>query len=369
MGIKPGKMENMVNKKSLGDFFNDKKVFITGHTGFKGSWLLSILRNFNTTIKGYALEPTLPKNLYSILNDDKKLCQSVIHDIRDEGKLQEEIVNFAPDIIFHLAAQPLVRYSYSHPLETYQINTIGTANVLNACRFLSKKCCVIIVTTDKVYQNNNRDYAYKEFDRLGGFDPYSASKAAAEIVTNSYRESFFNLKNIGLHKIAVASARAGNVIGGGDWSSDRIIADIIKALESNQKITIRNPEAIRPWQHILDPLFGYLYLAQNLYNDPQQFSGAWNFGPLENDTFSVKELVEKAIALWKSGSYEIISEADAPHETQLLKLNIDKSLEILKWRPLLGVATGIEWTIDWYKKSPETQKEFTFYQVQKYLEL
>ncbi|MDE3185323.1 MAG: CDP-glucose 4,6-dehydratase [Bacteroidota bacterium] len=362
-------MENMVNKKTLAEFFSDKKVFVTGHTGFKGSWLLSILKTFNSRVKGYALAPSHFTNLYSIVNNDDRLCKSVIHDIRDEKKLQEEIIDFAPDIIFHLAAQPLVRYSYAHPLETFKVNTIGTANVLNACRYLDKKCSVIIVTTDKVYENTDQDYAYKELDRIGGCDPYSASKAAAEIVTNSYRESYFNLKNIGVHNMAIATARAGNVIGGGDWSNDRIVADIVKALQKNQKIPIRNPNSIRPWQHVLDPLFGYLYLAQNLHNLPEKYSGGWNFGPLENDTYSVKELVEKAIGIWNSGSYEIISEDNAPHEAKLLKLNINKSLEVLNWKPLLPAATAIEWTIDWYKKSAETQKEFTFYQIQKYLEL
>jgi len=362
-------MENMVNKESLKNFFSDKKVFITGHTGFKGSWLLSILKNFNTIIKGYALAPSVPENLYSIVNDDNQLCKSIINDIRDEKKLQDEIVNFEPDIIFHLAAQPLVRYSYSNPLETFQVNTIGTANVLNACRFLKNKCSVVVVTTDKVYENTNKDYAYNEDDRLGGFDPYSASKAAAEIVTNSYKESFFNLKKIDFHKIAIASARAGNVIGGGDWASDRIIADIVKALENNQKIIIRNPNATRPWQHILDPLFGYLYLAQQLYSEPKIFSSAWNFGPCEKESVSVKELVEKSIAIWGSGSYEITTDADAPYEAQLLKLDISKSLDKLHWKPLLSSEKAIEWTIDWYKTPAESQKEFTFYQIEKYLEL
>jgi CDP-glucose 4,6-dehydratase len=369
MGIKPGKMENMVNKKSLKEFFSDKKVFITGHTGFKGSWLISILKSFNAIIKGYSLDPFLPKNLYSIVNDDHQLCQSVINDIRDEKKLREEIINFAPDIIFHLAAQPLVRYSYEYPLETFQINTMGTANLLDTCRFLSKKCAVIVATTDKVYENIGKSYAYKETDSLGGFDPYSSSKAAAEVLINSYYRSFFNLKNIALPQISIASVRSGNVIGGGDWSVDRIIPDIIRALESNQKIKVRNPAAIRPWQHVLDPLIGYLYLAQSLYCIPEKFIGAWNFGPFADETFSVIDLVKKAIKIWGKGEYEIISDPQAPHEARILKLNIDKSLNILKWKPLLNAELSIEWTINWYKTPVENQKANTLRQIQKYLEL
>ena len=366
MANKSGEMENMVTS-TLSKFFHGKKVFVTGHTGFKGSWLLSVLKTFNAKIKGYALDPVLPKNLYSIVNNDEQLCESVIHDIRDEKRLQEEIVNFAPDIIFHLAAQPLVRYSYAHPLETYQVNTIGTANLLNACRFLSKKCVVVVVTTDKVYENSEQDYAYKETDRIGGFDPYSASKAAAEIVTGSYQKSFFNLKDLAIHQIAIASARAGNVIGGGDWSEDRIIPDIVKALEKDEKICIRNPLSVRPWQHVLDPIFGYLRLAQHLFNDPEMYSQAWNFGPRTTDTFPVKALVEKAISVWGKGSYKIISETQAPHEAGMLKLNINKALQVLKWQPLLPAEKSIEWTINWYKESNEQKKDFTFQQIQKYL--
>ena len=369
MGIKSGKMENLVDQNFPSESFLNKKVFITGHTGFKGSWLIAILKTFNAEIKGYSLTPVYSKNLYSIVNDDGLLCESVIHDIRDDKRLQEEIVSFEPDFIFHLAAQPLVRYSYQHPLETYQVNTIGTANVLNACRYLSKKCSVIIVTTDKVYENIEQDYAYKEEDRLGGFDPYSASKATAEIVTQSYRDSFFNLKDLSEHNIAIASARAGNVIGGGDWATDRIMPDIINALETKQKIIVRNPASSRPWQHVLEPLWGYIYLAAKLHAEPYKFSGSWNFGPYPNDTFTVKELVEKVLKIWGNGSYKTPINANGPHEACLLKLNIDKSIKILGWKPLLSAQQSIEWTINWYKQPAENRKEFTFQQIQKYFEL
>ena len=361
-------MENLVTQNLLFESFRNKKVFVTGHTGFKGSWLISILKKFGAEIKGYSLNPVNPKNLFSILNDDGALCDSIIHDIRDEIKLQEEIVNFGPDFIFHLAAQPLVRYSYQYPLETFQVNTVGTANVLNACRHLSKKCAVIIITTDKVYENIEQEYAYKEGDRLGGYDPYSASKASAEIVIDSYRNSYFNIKNRAKPNIAISSVRAGNVIGGGDWATDRIIPDIINALENKKDIIIRNPNSLRPWQHVLDPLKGYIMLASNLYDNPEKFSGAWNFGPYPHDIFTVKDLVERIITLWGEGNYKI-ADKEGPHEANLLKLNIDKSLNVLGWKPLLTGEKCIEWTINWYKQPLERSKEFTFQQIQKFFDL
>ncbi|MEO8820016.1 MAG: CDP-glucose 4,6-dehydratase [Ginsengibacter sp.] len=361
-------MENVVAQNFIFESFRNKKIFITGHTGFKGSWLISILKKFDAEIKGYSLNPVYSKNLFSILNDDGLLCNSIIHDIRDENKIEEEIVNFEPDFIFHLAAQSLVRYSYEYPLETFQINTGGTANVLNACRNLSKKCAVIIITSDKVYKNIEQEYAYREDDRLGGYDPYSASKAAAEIVIDSYRSSYFNIENGVKPNVVISSARAGNVIGGGDWAKDRIIPDIINALENRKDIIIRNPNSIRPWQHVLDPLMGYLMLAANLYNNPEKFSGAWNFGPYSQDTFSVRELVERIIKLWGGGNYKI-SDEEGPHEANLLKLNIDKSVNVLGWKPLLSGEKSIEWAISWYKQPLEKRKEFTFQQIQKIFDL
>ena len=276
--------------------FKNKKVFLTGHTGFKGTWMTIWLEILGAKVRGYALKPETP----SLFNEVKKHLKidSVISDIRDKKKLEEEILAFQPDYIFHLAAQPLVRESYKIPVETFEVNVLGTANVLDAVRNLKKECVVVIVTTDKVYENIEKDYAYKEADKLGGYDPYSASKAAAEIVTESYRQSFFNPIEFSKHKKSIATARAGNVIGGGDYASDRIVPDIFRSLSKGQIINVRNPKAIRPWQHVLEPLSGYLSLAASMKNEPQEFASAYNFGPKIKDVRTVEELVKQAIKTW-----------------------------------------------------------------------
>jgi CDP-glucose 4,6-dehydratase len=267
-------MENMVSQ-AFNNFFRGKKVFLTGHTGFKGSWMLALLKQLGAVTTGYALAPdTNELALYNVIRGDEA-CNSIIADIRDKAVLNASIIQAQPDIIFHFAAQPLVRYSYTNPIETFEVNTLGTANVLDAIKLLDKKCSVVIITTDKVYENKEWDYPYRETDRLGGYDPYSASKAAAEIVVDSYRNSFFNTAHFNTHQKSVATARAGNVIGGGDFSADRIIPDIIRALQNNKVINIRNPNAVRPWQHVLEPIAGYLLLAKKLYEDPAAFAEAW----------------------------------------------------------------------------------------------
>jgi CDP-glucose 4,6-dehydratase len=356
-----------VMKKEL-DFFKDKKVFVTGHTGFKGSWLLCYLHQLNATIKGYSLAPEGDKNLFDEIKGNIKF-ENVIADIRDKEKLKKEILDFQPDIIFHLAAQALVRRSYEIPSETFEVNAIGTANLLEAVIPLNKKCTVVIITTDKVYENKEIDYHYEESDVLGGYDPYSASKAATELVVSSFRNSFFNIKNYAEHQKAIVSARAGNVIGGGDWSKDRIIPDIIKALESNLEIEVRNPQSVRPWQHVLEPLSGYIKLSMLAHEKYNAISGAYNFGPLPSDHLPVSELVALAIKKWGAGTWLDTSNPNQPHEAGLLKLSINKAIEELNWQPKLNSHQAIEWTIDWYKKSSTADFEFTLSQIKSFIQL
>lgn len=332
----------------LKNTYSGKRVFVTGHTGFKGSWLIKILKNFGAIVKGYALDPETEINLYTEINGDS-LCESIIADLRDRETLKKAVIEFQPDYVFHLAAQPLVRLSYQIPSETFEINAIGTANLLDAIRLLDKKCNVVLITTDKVYHNNEWEYPYRENDRLGGYDPYSASKACCELVIDSYRNSFFNVEKYDQHKKAIAVGRAGNVIGGGDWSKDRLIPDIAKALSDNQEIIIRNPKSIRPWQHVIEPLFGYLQLGVNLNTYPVKYSQAYNFGPNTSDALSVEEMVVRAINSWESGTYKVEVNNSNPHEAGLLKLDISKAVTELNWLPKLNAQTAIERTINWYK--------------------
>jgi CDP-glucose 4,6-dehydratase len=360
-------MENLVDKLTLGSFYKGKKVFVTGHTGFKGSWLIAWLHTLEARVKGYALAPEYPGSLFSMLPCDP-MIQSVIADIRDKAHLTREILDFQPDIVFHLAAQPLVRRSYQVPSETFEVNAVGTAHVLEAVNKLPGKCSVIIITTDKVYENKEQDILYRETDALGGYDPYSASKACAEIVVNSFRSSFFNIEKIGQHNKAIASVRAGNVIGGGDMSEDRIIPDIIRALKANRSIEVRNPVSVRPWQHVLEPLGGYLLLGSLLHNAPVEFSGAYNFGPALGDHLTVATLVNMAIAKWGSGEWVDKSDPNQVHEATLLKLDINKARQVLNWEPKLDAATAIDWTIEWYTRNDDAAA-FTYKQIDDYMQL
>ena len=300
-------------------------------------------------VKGYALKPE-KISLYNLIKSNIKV-DSVIADIRNQKRLHDEIVSFEPDFVFHFAAQALVRKSYKLPIETFETNVTGTVNVLDALRFLKKKCVCVIVTTDKVYENIEADYAYKESDKLGGYDPYSASKAAAELVVSSYRQSFFNPKDFNKHKKSVATARAGNVIGGGDFAEDRIMPDIVRALSSMKAVNVRNPYAVRPWQHVLEPLHGYLTLAALMAANPQKFACAYNFGPKLNDTFTVGQLVNLVIKYWKSGGYRVAKIKNAPHEAGLLKLNISKAKKDLNWEPNWRSAKAISASVNWYQKN------------------
>lgn len=357
-------MESVV-KGSIESYYKGKKVFVTGHTGFKGTWFITWLHQMGAHIKGYALAPDAGNTFFDTMTSHIQL-EHVLADIRDKDRLEKEVLSFQPDFIFHLAAQALVRRSYQVPAETFDVNAVGTANLLEAVNKLPGKCTVVIITTDKVYENREIDYHYKEEDVLGGYDPYSASKAAAEIVISSFRNSFFNIKQYAVHQKGIISARAGNVIGGGDRSADRIIPDIVRSLENDQPVEVRNPAAVRPWQHVLEPLGGYLLAGMLLDKDAVKYSGAYNFGPMANDHLPVKNLVQTAIACWGKGEWIDRSDATQPHEAGLLQLDITKAKQVLQWQPKLNSTAAIEWTINWYKQSPDNAAAYTLQQIKNY---
>jgi CDP-glucose 4,6-dehydratase len=347
-----------------------KKVFLTGHTGFKGAWLLKILRLLGAEVKGYALAPATPDDLYYLIGGDA-LCTSVIADLRDKQRLIDEVKSFAPDFVFHLAAQPLVRLSYAEPTDTFEVNVSGTANVLEAIRLLNKPCLGVMITTDKVYHNNEWLYPYRENDRLGGYDPYSASKACAELVIDSYRNSFFNVAAYSKHKVAIAVGRAGNVIGGGDWAKDRLVPDIARALGNGQTVQVRNPNAVRPWQHVLEPLTGYLLLGAKLQGDPVKYAEAYNFGPAADDALTVETIVKLAIKSWQSGQYEMMDANGQPHEAGLLKLDISKAIHALQWRPKMDATMAVVRTMEWYAQfyaNKTAMDQFTDQQILSFLQ-
>jgi len=359
-------METVVNLQQLQTWYSGRKVFVTGHTGFKGAWLTAMLQSLGATVKGYALAPAYKNGLFDLL-EPLPAGRSVIADIRDKAALANALVSFKPDFIFHLAAQPLVRKSYLLPAETFEVNAIGTANLLEAMIPLPGKCTAVVVTTDKVYENKEQEILYNEGDRLGGYDPYSASKACTELVVSSFRNSFFNPLKLANHQKTIASARAGNVIGGGDWSEDRILPDIIRSLNSDETIAVRNPHAVRPWQHVLEPLAGYLVLAACLHENPALCSPAYNFGPLPGDHLTVKALVELAIKQWGGGQWKDVSDHTQPHEATLLQLDIKLAQKELHWQPKLSAREAIEWTINWYRQPVQHQASFTFDQIKNYL--
>lgn len=333
---------------NLQKFFRNKKVLITGHTGFKGGWLAQILLNWNADITGLALEPSTNPNLFESL-DLKDKVHNYFADIRNFKTVKDIISKEKPEIVFHLAAQPLVRDSYDDPLYTFETNIIGTANILQAIKEVGGVKSAILITTDKVYEEKEKACYYKECDKLGGYDPYSASKASAEIVIDSYLKSFFNPEDYKKkHQTLIASVRAGNVIGGGDWMKDRILPDIIKSIFEDTKLIIRNPESVRPWQFVLEPLYGYLLLAEKLYKGQKNFCGAWNFGPKKENYLTVKALAEKIFEILGKKSYEIKRDP-SKHESKWLGLDISKSQKILGWRPVLTIGETLEVTVDWYK--------------------
>lgn len=332
----------MVIKDTL-QYFQGKTVLITGHTGFKGSWMTYLLSSNDVNVIGFSLPPNSNPNLYYELDLDS-YCDSNIADVNDLGQITEVVRKTQPDFIFHMAAQPLVRYSYKNPIETFSTNVMGTANVLEACKVLTKKCCVVCITTDKVYHNNEWVYPYRETDALGGHDPYSSSKAAAELVIDCYRKSFFMNTNI-----FIASARAGNVIGGGDWSEDRLIPDIVRAANKNEDVRLRNPYAVRPWQHVLDPIFGYLLLAKTIDKKGSSYCEVYNFGPRTYEAKTVLEVCEKIMAELSIGKILIEDQKiQRPHEAALLTLDISKSLSQLGWSPVWNADKALQRTANWY---------------------
>ena len=334
-------MENMVKTNEL-RFFKNKKIFITGHSGFKGSWLSYILDKNESIIKGYSLEPNTSPALFSQLKFSKQFS-SIIADINDFDKLKKEIISFKPDIIFHLAAQPIVLESYKNPKYTFNTNFTGTLNLLEILREVQHECACVLVTTDKVYANDDQKISFKEDDKLGGNDPYSASKAASEILINSYIKSYFSKSNV-----SVASVRAGNVIGGGDWSKHRLVPDIVRAYNDKKtKLNIRHPNSIRPWQHVLEPLFGYLELAKKLYASKIKFSGSWNFGPNKDDIKTVKDIITLAKNAGMNFNYSE-NKISEYYESSYLSLDITKSKNNLEWSPKWESEIAIKKTIEWY---------------------
>lgn len=335
--------------ENLQKFFKNKRVLITGHTGFKGAWLTQVLLNWGAKLSGIALKPNTQPSLFQILELKPKV-KNYFCDIRDFKKLLQIVKEEKPEVVFHLAAQPLVRDSYDNPLYTFETNTIGTTNVLQVIKEVNTIRAAVMITTDKVYENKESGFPFKEDDKLGGYDPYSASKAAAEIVINSYIKSFFNPINYNKrHGILIASARAGNVIGGGDWQKDRLIPDVIRAVfGTRRKIIIRNPNSIRPWQFVLGPLYGYMLLAKKLYEGKKEFSGAWNFGPRDENYLTVEELIRKSLKLLEQGSYKIKKDP-VKHEAGLLKLNSNKAKRLLGWQSTLDINQTLGLTCEWYK--------------------
>jgi CDP-glucose 4,6-dehydratase len=330
-------------------FWAGKRVFLTGHTGFKGSWLALWLKRLGAVVTGYALAPDTDPNLCTLAGLESGL-RAMRGDIRHGAALEAAMAVAAPDIVLHLAAQPLVRRSYADPVLTFETNVLGTVNLLQAIRRTPSVACAVVVTTDKCYENLEREHAYREGDALGGHDPYSASKACAELAVAAWRRSFFTPAHPGERVVAVASARAGNVIGGGDWAEDRLLPDCIRAFAAGTPVSIRNPHSTRPWQHVLDPLCGYLLLAERLWLDGAAHAMAWNFGPAIADSGTVGEVVDRLAACWGGGASRVADTALHQHEAGLLAVNATLARSRLEWRARLGLNEAIEWTARWYKR-------------------
>ena len=346
-------------------FWKDKNVIITGHTGFKGSWLAFWLAKLGVQVTGYALDQLTSPNLFNTLQI-KELIKDHRHDIRDLSALKNVIRSTKPEIIIHMAAQSLVKESYKDPVGTYTTNVIGTMNLIEAARSCDSIRVILIITSDKCYENREIHYGYKETDPMGGHDPYSSSKGCAELVTMAYRRSFFSDDSA----VAIASARAGNVIGGGDWARDRIIPDAMRAFNGKKTLQVRNPIAVRPWQHVLEPLSGYMVLCENMWNQPSQYSEGWNFGPVDESVCTVEEIIKRVAEYWGDQADWVKSNGEHPHEATLLKLDITKAKKQLGWEPKWDLDTALEKTVSWYKNyyNGEDIHVMSLQQIEKYQE-
>ncbi len=342
-----------------------KKVLVTGHTGFKGSWLSYWLTQMGADVIGYALDAPTEPNHIGLLHMD---IVSVTGDIRDQEKLNETFEKYQPEIVFHLAAQALVRLSYEEPVETFESNVMGTLKVFEACRKTSSVRAIVNITSDKAYENKEWIWGYRENDPMGGYDPYSASKGCAELVTSSYRNSFFNVLQYGVeHNVLLASCRAGNVIGGGDWAVDRLMTDIMLSASQNKKVEIRNPHATRPWQHVLEPLSGYLAIGQKLLEGKKEFAEGWNFGPSDKGSISVQKVIEQIKKYWENIDYDLDISQKHPHEANLLKLDCSKAHIKLHWQNVWNNETTFEKTVNWYKIFYQDQEIITLEDLQSYI--
>jgi CDP-glucose 4,6-dehydratase len=351
-------------------FWKDKRVFLSGHTGFKGGWLSLWLASMGARVTGYALAPITTPCLYDELGIDSLIEKSIIGDVRNLAQLRAEMFAAQPEIVIHMAAQPLVRYSYLSPVETYATNVMGTVHILDSIRNIPSVRSIVIVTTDKCYENREWLWGYRENEAMGGYDPYSNSKGCAELVTSAYRQSYFSDPTRTAHGPALASARAGNVIGGGDWSEDRLIPDALKAFETKKLLMIRNPLATRPWQHVLEPLSGYLVLAQALYQEGAKFASAWNFGPHAEDARSVEEVINLLIEKLPMGGAWEQDRNQQPHEAHSLKLDCSKADQLLGWRPRWSLETALQKIVDWQKAflDKDDMKKISLEQIQAYQE-
>ena len=348
-------------------FWAKRKVLVTGHTGFKGSWLSLWLQRLGANVVGYSLQPPTLPNLFDMANVSEGMV-SIPGDVRDLEHLQATLAGHCPEIVIHMAAQPLVRRSYQNPVETYTTNVIGTVNVLEAVRRSQSVRVVVCITSDKCYENREWLWGYREDDPMGGHDPYSSSKGCAELVISAYRHSFFPAEEYPRHRVAVASTRAGNMIGGGDWAKDRLIPDAMVALMENRPVSIRFPNAIRPWQHVLDPLHGYLTLAEQLWMHGPEYAQAWNFGPRSEDARTVSWIVERLNHLWGAGTGYEIDPAHHPYESPYLKLDCSKAESLLRWSPKLRLSTALEWVVEWYRgyQRQEDVRRLTEAQIARY---
>jgi len=330
------------------EFWAGKRVFLTGHTGFKGSWLSLWLQSLGAELTGFSLAPPTQPSLFEMARIGDGM-HSIIGDIRDLAGLREAMVEAKPEIVIHMAAQPLVRYSYENPVETYATNVMGTVHLFEAVRATPSVKAVVNITTDKCYENREWAWGYRENEPMGGYDPYSNSKGCAELVTSAYRSSYFNPLDYSKHGVALASVRAGNVIGGGDWAQDRLIPDIISAFSEGRPVVIRSPHAIRPWQHVLEPLRGYLMLAERLYSDGVAYAEGWNFGPNEADVKSVEWIVGTLAEQWGNDANWTLDQSTHPHEATYLKLDISKARSRLGWQPALALSQSLQMIVDWYR--------------------